>query len=142
MSASRHDDEGTVLVLVLGLTAVLLVLVAVVVDVSTAVLARRALASEADGAAVTAAQSLDTAAFYTLGASQGVPLSEGAVAATVRQYAADRAQPGLVMSGRVDGTYTAVVTATREVRLPFGTWVGIGSVEVTAEARARSPLLG
>jgi len=50
-----RDDEGTILLLVLGFTAVLMLMVAVVVNVSAVILAKRGLASTADGAAVSAA---------------------------------------------------------------------------------------
>jgi Flp pilus assembly protein TadG len=136
-------DEGSVLVLVVGLTAVLVVLVGVVVDVSAVVLARRSLSSAADGAAVAAAQALDDDAFYARGPAAGVPLSRAEVQDRVSAYEASTAQgqPGLRMRGTVDGGYTAVVTATRTVRLPFSGRLGVAAVEVGAVARARAPLV-
>ncbi len=124
-----HGDDGSVLVLVLGLFAVLLLLVGVVVDVSAVVLARRSLSSTADGAAVAAAQALDEAVFYTRGPGEGVPLSPAGVAQQVASYAGAVAddQPGLVLTGAVDGGYTAVVTARRTVEVPFGGWLGVGA---------------
>lgn len=137
-----EGDEGSVLVLVLGLAGLLLVLVAVVADVSVVVLAKRSVASAADGAAVSGAQGLDQEAFYRQGAEAGVPLSAAAVADRVATYEATAAaeQPGLQLSSDVEGTGTAVVTATRSVALPFGGRLGVGPVEVTAQARARAPL--
>ena len=79
-------DDGSVLVLVLGMAALLLVLVAVVVDVSVAVLARRSVVSAADGAAVSAAQALDQQSLYDDGLGAGVPLSPEAVAERVAAY--------------------------------------------------------
>ncbi len=144
MSARRPaGDDGSVLVLVIGLSALLLGLVGVVVDVSAAVLSRRALASSADGAAISAAQALDYQVFYAQGPGLGVPLSEVGVRERVAVYATGVAadQPGLQMSGQVEGGYTAVVTATRTVALPFGAgWLGIGDIELSAVARARAPL--
>ena len=58
MSRER-DDEGTILFLTLGLSVVLLLLVAVVVDVSAVILAKRGVSSVADGAALAAAQQPD-----------------------------------------------------------------------------------
>ena len=78
-------DEGSVLVLVLGMAGLLLLLVGVVVDVSVAVLAKRSAASAADGAAVSAAQALDQEVFYEVGAASGVPLSPPAVADRVAE---------------------------------------------------------
>ena len=60
----RRDDEGTILVLTLGLVGLLVVVVAIVVDVSAVVLAKRGVASAADGAAVSAAQALDEQVLY------------------------------------------------------------------------------
>lgn len=129
--------------LVLGLFAVLLVLVAVVVDVSVVVLSKRSLASAADGAAVSAAQALDEDVFYARGPGEGVPLSDSGVRDRVAAYAgaAARDQPGLQMTGQVEGGYTAVVTATRSVGLPFGGWVGLQAADLAAVARARAPLV-
>lgn len=136
-------EEGSVLVLVVGLTAVLVLLVGVVVDVSAVVLARRSLSSAADGAAVAAAQALDEDVFYARGPAAGVPLSRGEVQDRVSAYevGASSGQPGLQMSGMVDRGYTAVVTATRTVRLPFSGRLGFADVEVSAVARARAPLV-
>ena len=137
-----HGDDGTVLVLTLGLAALLLVLVGVVVDVSVTVLAKRSVASAADGAAISAAQALDYDVFYASGLAGGVPLSSEGVAERVATYEvlAAREQPGLRLYGSVEGGGTAVVTGTRAVALPFTGWLGDGTVEVTAQARARAPL--
>ena len=135
-------EDGSVLVLVLGLTSVLLALVAVVVDVSAVVLARRGVASAADGAAVAAAQGLDLDAFYAGGVEGGVPLSEQEVARRVAEYADEAAlgQPGLALESSVEDGVTARVLATRTVSLPLGGRLGRGGVTVRAQARARAPL--
>lgn len=135
-------DEGSVMVLVLGLLGVLVLLVGVVVDVSAAVLAKRAAASAADGAAVAGAQGIDYPTFYARGPEAGVPLSEAAVRRLVAGYGgrATGDQPALRLSARVDGGGTAVVVATRSVALPFSGRLGVDRVQVRAEARARAPL--
>jgi Flp pilus assembly protein TadG len=140
----RRDDDGTVLVLLLGFTAVLLLMVAVVVNVSSVVLAKRALASAADGAAVSAAQALDLDVLYGQGLGSGrIPLDQGEAQQRVAAYAeqAAQSQPGLQLSVDVapDGA-TAVVRAVRRVELPFGRILGFESVDVHAEARARAPV--
>ena len=137
-----HGDDGTVLVLVLGMAGLLLVLVGVVVDVSVAVLAKRSAASAADGAAVSAAQARDQEAFYERGATGGVPLSAQLVAERVARYEAAAAvgQPGLRLRADVEGGVTAVVVAERTVDLPFSGLLGRGPVDVVAVARARAPL--
>lgn len=66
-----RDDTGTILVLLLGFTAVLLLMVAVVVNVSSIVLAKRGVASATDGAAVAAAQELDLRVLYAVGSAHG-----------------------------------------------------------------------
>ena len=135
-------DDGTVLVLVLGMAALLLVLVGVVVDVSVAVLAKRSAASAADGAAVSAAQALDQEAFYERGAGAGVPLSAGLVAERVAMYeaAVGSGQPGLRLTSDVEAGVTAVVVAERTLDLPFSGLLGRGPVDMVAVARARAPL--
>ena len=146
MTARRpdpRDETGTILVLVLGFFAVLLLMVAVVVNVSAVVLAKRGVASAADGAAVSAAQSLDLQAFYARGLSSGfLPLEQGQASAAVATYEAQArsAQPGLelVVDVSADGT-TAVVRGRRSVELPFGRLLGFRPVVVEAEARARAP---
>jgi Flp pilus assembly protein TadG len=136
------DDEGTILVLTLGLVGLLLVAVAIVVDVSAVVLAKRGVASAADGAAVSAAQALDEAALYEDGLGTRIPLSAQQAAARVAAYQLDAAtgQPGLQLAVRIEGGTTAVVTGTRRVRPPFAAF-GDREVVVTAVARARAPVL-
>lgn len=134
-------DEGSVLVLVLGFVAVLLTMVAVVVDVSAVVLAKRSVAGAADGAAVSAAQSLDLAAVYDGGLGERLPLDAGEARSRVAEYAAQvrSRQPGLRLDLRLEGR-TAVVTGSRTVQLPFRL-PGTGPVQVSAVARARAPVL-
>lgn len=137
------NDDGTITVLVVGFTAILLTLIAVVVDVSAVVLARRAAASAADGAAIAAAQQLDRDVLYSRGLGGAIPLSVTDVGDVVRRYESDaqQGQPGLVLEPYVDaaGT-TATVEARRRISLPFAGWLGRTSVTVTAVARARAPL--
>jgi hypothetical protein len=137
----ERDDEGSVLILTIGLTAILLLLVGVVVNVSVAALARRSLSSAADGAAVSGAQGFDEQAYLTRGLEGAVPLSASLVRRRVEAYEerAERDQQGLQLEGRVVDD-TVVVTARRTVSLPFGGWLGIDEVTVEAESRARAPV--
>ena len=137
-------DEGSVLLLVIGFAGLLLMLVAVVADVSAVVLAKRSVASAADGAAVSAAQALDLDALYARGLDSGrIPLDEASAGTRVAAYEAQAAQsqPGLelVVDITPDGT-TAVVRGVRMVDLPFGRMLGFEPVRVEAEARARAPV--
>lgn len=142
MSRPRHrDDDGTVLLLTLGFAAVLLLAVGVVVNVSAVILAKRAVASAADGAAVSAVQSLDLPALYARGLPGAVPLGAAEAAARVEAYRSDAAvtQPGLLMRVRLEGN-EAVVEAVRTVRPPFPV-LGTGPVEVRSVARARASVV-
>ena len=142
MSTSEPGrDDGSVLLLVLGFAGVLLTLVAVVVDVSAVVLAKRSVASAADGAAVSAAQALDLDTVYSEGLGARIPLDVGEARTRVAAYEGQvRAQqPGLRLVLRLEGR-TAVVTGSRTVRLPFRL-PGTGTVRVSAIARARAPVL-
>lgn len=138
-----RDEEGSVLLLVIGFAIVLLAMVAVVVDVSAVVLAKRAAASAADGAASAAAQQLDRAALLTSGLDAGLPLDPEAVRRTVADYQRTSlsAQPGLILEVTVTGA-VATVTATRVVRLPLGAPGSPSSTTVTAVATVRSPAVG
>jgi len=139
-----RDDSGTILVLLLGFVAVLLLMVAVVVNVSAVILAKRGVVSAADGAAVSAAQSLDLAALYAGGLADGrVPLDAGEAAGRVAAYeaGAQDGQPGLQLRlARIDAGTTVVVQGARTVELPFGRLLGFQPVRVEAEARARAPV--
>ncbi len=130
------------LLLVIGFAGLLVVLVAVVVDVSAVVLAKRAVASAADGAAITAAQALDDDAVYAGRLSSQLPLDPVLASSRVARYQTQVAasQPGLRLTVRVDGR-TAAVRASRTLRLPLRVPGGSGSIEVTAEASARAPTL-
>lgn len=139
-----HDDEGTVLLLTLGLAVVLLLLVGVVVDVSAVILAKRGVSSAADGAALAAAQQADRDAIESQdGAlSTRLPLDPALVSEVVATYQgdADDTLPGLLLVAGIEGTDIAVVDAYRTVTVPFAGWLGVGSVQVHAVARARSPV--
>ena len=135
-----RDDDGSVLLLVLGFAGILLTLVAVVADVSAVVLAKRSVASAADGAAVSAAQALDLGAVYGEGLGDRIPLDAAEARARVGAYEAQvrGQQPGLRLGLRLEGR-TAVVTGSRTVRLPFRL-PGTGLVRVSAVARAQAPV--
>ena len=142
MTARRvSGEDGTVLLLVLGFTGVLVALVAVVVDVSAVILAKRGVASAADGAAVSAAQALDLAELHSAGLGRTIPLHLGEAQARVAAYEARvrSSHPGLALTVRIEGR-TAVVTGTRTVPLPLGV-PGVGPVQVRAVARAQAPVL-
>ena len=136
-------DRGSVMLLTIGLSAVLLLLVAVVVDVSAVVLSKRALVNAADGAAIAAAQQPDREAISRseTALDERLPLDVDLVDEVVATYASDAqsGQPGLVLQSSVDGGTVAVVDAYRTVRLPFSGWLGVLRVDLHAVGRAQSP---
>lgn len=144
--ASRVEgDQGTVLVLVLGFAAIALVLVAVVVDASAVVLAKREVAAAADGAAVSAAQSLDEAALYAGGLDGALPVDGQEAAARVAAYQAGLVQrpgsPVVLRLTAVEGGTTVVVTGSRRVVLPLRVPGGPQAVDVAFTARATAPVV-
>jgi uncharacterized membrane protein len=136
-----RGDDGTILVLTLGFVGILIVMVGVVVNVSSVVLAKRGVASAADGAAVSAAQALDLGALYERGLGEQVPLAYADADQRVQAYASGArvGQPGLQLTLGLEGD-TAVVEAVRVVRPPFALF-GTGDVTVRAVARARAPVV-
>jgi Flp pilus assembly protein TadG len=140
--ARLRGDDGTILVLTLGFAGILVVVVGLVANVSAVVLAKRGVASAADGAAVSAAQALSLTAVYDEGLGTEIPLDQDAAATRVLAYqdSAQDSQPGLRLRVVVEGS-TAIVTGVREVRPPFPLF-GTGPRPVTAVARARAPVVG
>jgi uncharacterized membrane protein len=134
MSRPPANEEGTILLLTLGCLTIALMLVVVVVDASAVFLARRSLASAADGASVAAAQAVSKPLVYAHGAGARLPLTQ--VQAAVTRYAGDSALQATVEHG-TEGD-TVVVTGRRRVDLPFAGALGIGPVTVTATSRATS----
>ncbi|WP_462203649.1 pilus assembly protein TadG-related protein [Frankia sp. CcWB3] len=126
------------LVLTLGYLMVAAMLVVVVTDVSAIYLARRSVASAADGAALAAAQRIDENAIYTAtDAFERLPLAD--IATTVDQYQrrADPSGRTTLTSTLVDAT-TVEVEGTRVVDLPVVGSLGVGPVTVRAGAQAQS----
>jgi Flp pilus assembly protein TadG len=145
MRRSRaREDEGTILFLTIGLSVVLMLLVAVVVDVSAVILAKRGVSSAADGAALASAQQQDHVRIESEddALATHLPLDSGLVSDIVTSYQSDAGHdlPGLRLVARVEGTDEAVIDAYRTITLPFGGWLGVGKVQVHAVARARSPV--
>jgi uncharacterized membrane protein len=158
MLTRRHEDEGSITVLVIGYTAIALVLIVVGVDVSKVFLAQRALSSAADSAALAAAQGVDRAQIYNGAALQcgaRLPLDPGR-AGTLAAQSLDDARPTLGHSvAELAAPQTAVESGTVSVRLtgavhvPFGkvlSWLDPsrpdGLVHISETAHARSPVGG
>jgi hypothetical protein len=141
----QPDDDGSMLILMIGLVVLCLLLVAVVVDASTLFLARMHLISAADGAALAGAQAVDQRALYTGPATGQLPLDPVGVRSAVDHYLLIDGDPNVQVLGvSTDGTVVRIAFQ-EQVRLPFLNLVTLGardSVTVTADAAAESPFVG
>lgn len=134
-----RGDDGQLLILTAFLAFVLILLVVVVVDVSAAFLVRRELASQADGAALAAAQRVDYAAYYAGEGGDVLPLAD--VDDTVRDYVAANFPGTAVEDVRLTSDGTAVsVTLRRRLDLPLAPPGFADAVDVRAAATARLPI--
>lgn len=132
----RPGDDGSILVLSLGFIVICILALAVVVDASSAFLARRALQAQADAAALAGAQAIDLDAYYADGAAARIRLDPSGIRAAVERHV--RRDPG-------EGRLTAVslrddmvlVTMSDRVRPPFSGWLTpSGAYDLTVEAGA------
>jgi uncharacterized membrane protein len=156
--AHRDRERGSILLLVIGYTAIAGVLIAVGVDASKVFLARQALSAAADSAALAAAQGIDRQAIYDgsgIRCGDRLPLSRDRAAA-LAAAAAQNAKPGLQRTfASLDAPRTAVDSGTVTVVLagavavPFGRvliWLdpgrANGRVGVTETSHAESPVAG
>lgn len=116
----RRDDAGQATVLIVGLSVVLLMAVAVVVDSSAAFLHRQRLDTVADGAALAGADagSRNLGVLYTDGVAasrldQAEDLARAAVADHLRRTGAHAAYPGLSYAVSFDPSDDSVVVQVR-----------------------------
>jgi hypothetical protein len=154
-----HDsgrDRGQLALLVIGYVAITGLLIVVGIDVSKVFLARRALSSAADAAALAAAQAVDRAAIYSGdagGCGALLPLDVDRAAQLAGQSVADDLDSLRQTFGTVDPPETLVAGGTVTVHLsgdiavPFGGVLallvpghGDGRVHVGVSASAQSPL--
>jgi uncharacterized membrane protein len=155
---SGPGERGSLSVLIIGYTALAAVVIVLGIDVSKVFLARRALASAADAAALAGAQAADTSAVYdgrALGCGRSLPLDPAQAADLAAQSVAGSTADlhkvfRAVDSPRavVDGT-TVTVTVRGELSVPLGrvwSWLNPadagGVVRLSATSHARSPLTG
>jgi uncharacterized membrane protein len=148
-------DDGQLTLLVIGYVAIIAVLIVIGIDVSKVFLARRALSSAADAAALAAAQAVDRDAIYQGSAGCGalLPLDPDTARLAVEAAVADDA-PDLDGSFvALDQPDTTVEDGTVSVHLggavsvPFGHVLAAllpghpdGTVRVDVRSAAESPL--
>lgn len=155
-SRPARDDEGQLTLLIIGFVAIAAVLVIVGIDASKVFLARRALSSAADAAAVAASQAVDRNAIYAgIGGGCGglLPLDPD-VAAQRAALAVDDQAAGLHSTfteladpeTSVTGDTVAVHLSGR-VAMPFGHILAVlvpghddGTVQIDATSHAQAPL--
>lgn len=151
-----RDDRGQLTLLVIGFVALAATLVVVGVDVSKVFLARRALASAADAAALSAAEAVDRDAIYTgggVGCGQLLPVDPARAATLVDAVLTDDVDDLRAAVRRLDRPVTTVdggvvtVALSGRVAVPFGHVLALlvpghadGTVAVGVTAHARSPL--
>jgi uncharacterized membrane protein len=144
------EDRGQALVLLIGLVAILVALIAVVADASRLFLYRRALVSAADGAAIAAVQALDEAAIYRDPAvfrRGALPLDASAARAAVEGYVQNAGITSqfnafTIQSVGLSQDRTAVtVTFSARVELPFPGIVplrSVGEAQIVVASTARA----
>jgi anti-sigma factor RsiW len=141
------EEDGQILILLLGYVVVALSLVVVAVDITAVHLARTQLLDACDAAALDAADADDTASVYEHGVGAAVPLTDDSVQAAARSYLEQAPPPARMQqvvldagTGTPDGV-TAVVKLGGRVRLPLlgpvvRAWSGGVTVTVRSQARA------
>lgn len=129
-------EEGTILLLGIGLLLVCLLGLVVVVDAATVFLQRRSLVAVADAAALAGAQAIDIDAYYRDGAMQGTRLNPILVVEAARRQIArlpDASAIG-IEAIQTDGV-TVRVRLRRALELPFLADAFSGDVRVDSAAR-------
>ncbi len=139
MRTQQQGERGTVTVLVVGFAVVVALLVAVVVDASTAYLRRQAMTSLADGAVLAAADGVQGEQVYTTGLGRQAEVDPRAahahVATYLRQTGATGDYPGLSWQVSTDGTVVSVrVAAPLDLPVTPSGWGGTTTVDGVASA--------
>ncbi|MGH8776459.1 MAG: pilus assembly protein TadG-related protein [Jiangellaceae bacterium] len=138
-----RDEGGQITLLIIGFVLIAVLAVAVVANASKAFVYRRSLASWADGAAVTAAQSVAEEAIYAGPRVDELPLSGDAVEVAVADYVARNGLPDRFedFAASVDvGDDGATVTVELSARVSFVLGGDDGGISIIADATATVPL--
>ena len=140
----RNGQDGSVLLLVIGLVPILAGLIAVGTDLAVLFTHQRSLATEADAAALAGAQAANLRQLYTSGNITELPLdcrrAREIVESRVGSAASDKRVARAAVAGFSCRSNTVSVSLRSSVELPFASHFGISpTVEVGANAAARSP---
>mgnify|MGYP006269510513 CR=1 FL=1 len=136
----KQDDEGSILVLGIGLSLVCVLVATVAINVATVWLSRTALDSIADGAALAGTHAIDSAAIYRDGLTGIAHLSQTQARVKVKAYLARPEVRSQVHSLRlrsiaVSGN-SVQVTISCNPAMPFGYLWGTSTVIARSKARA------
>ncbi|WP_344234799.1 Tad domain-containing protein [Kribbella hippodromi] len=128
-------------VLIVGFSAVILLMIVVVTDISKVFLVRRGLDATADGAVLAAANGLATVTAHTAGDEATIDPEQAArlTADYLNQTAATTKFGNLTWSVDVEGT-TVKVRLTSTVNLPFEPPGWPGASDIASEAAATVPI--
>lgn len=131
-----RDDEGSALVLGIGLVAVCLLALTLCIDGAVALVQRQALLSAADAAAIAGAQGIDIDEYYAHGASSATRLDPQQVARLGRRHlAGSSVPPGMTVDGiSSDGT-DVTVRISAPLRIPFLATLAPPRISVRSHAR-------
>lgn len=131
-----RGDDGTVLLLGIGLLLVCVLGLVAVVDAGAAFLQRRALMAVADAAALAGAQAIDVDAYYRDGAREGTRLDPRLVTGAARRQISRLPDASAidVEAIETDGI-TVHVRLRRPLDLPFLAAAVGGDVRVDSAAR-------
>ena len=143
--SSRSREDGTVLLLILGLVTLVAILVAVVTDVGALYLERRQLVAAADGAALAGAQKVNESRVYAEGLpdSGPVPLNADAAEEAALAYVTHSGIDVDQVTVQAKAT-TVSVNISAEYQLPIASKITIGSAgtaTVSATATARTAVV-
>ena len=132
------NDEGSIMLLGIGMIGVCLLALAVITDSASAFIQQRELQSVADSIALAGAQGIDLEEYYEVGATQSTRLNSSQAQEIAKTYAA-------AMTADSDTKLTGVavepdgrsirVTLTAPLRLTFFDALPFDPVQVSASAR-------
>ena len=129
----RSDEEGQLMILTVGLALVVFAVAGLAVDGTRVFLMKRSLQNVADGAAVSAAASIDTRAYYASGGSR-VVLDRARAARMALEMIASRGAS--VTAAVTDEEDVVTVTVRAEVRTTLLRLVSIETIPVAATSSA------